>query len=221
MALELLRRLLEISPRYDNKLRQFVCARTGTPLTGLIKTLERTFYDPSTHASRKYRGTSSSITRGVEMDAQIDEWVRDGVTPAGKYARTVTRLLERSNIRLVATQVPICDAETGVYAVADGLGVDAAGRVVLVEWKSGYDVAYTTARGRMKAPLDTVPNSYKNRHALQVYVAGLMLRQYGVQSVRCMVVVANKGGTRAWRVDAGIRAADTGIMEALRAGARR
>ena len=215
MALELVQRLRSLAPRYDARSRQYVHCANGAPLVGLVKTLESAFYVPSTHVIRKYRGTSSSIHTGVEMDAEMDEWVSNGVFPHSKYGRSVVGVLQRNNIRVLGTQVPITDPELGVYAVADGIGVDSSGHVVVLEWKTGYDVAYTTARGRMESPLGDVPNSYRNRHALQVYVASLLLRKHGVPDARCLVVVANKLGTRTWHVDKKLCAADTGILKCL------
>lgn len=222
VATECLRRLRALAPQYDARLRQFVHRESGAPLSGLVRCLENRFYAPTVHGARRYGGTSSSTARGIEMDAQIEEWVRDGVTPHGTFAKTVIRALQRASIKLLATQVPITDTELGIYAVADGLGVDAAGRMVVLEWKSGYDVAYTTGRGKMAAPLGDIPNSYRHRHALQVYVACLMLKkQLDIDAgrVRSLVVVTNKSGTRVWQVDKRMCVADTDILCALKSEA--
>lgn len=212
MARALLARLGDRSPVYSHTHKCWM--HSSLPLSGLLKTLERTFYEPSVHKRRWFRGSSSTTAAGIRADQQLAEWVRAGTVPKHKAAREILRVLERERIRLLATQVRVGDARMGICAVIDGIGEDAAGAPVVLEFKTGYDVAYVTGRGTMAHVLNTVPNSYRHRHGLQAFVASLLIST--AAPPRALVVVTGAKGTRVWSVDDRVVAQKSGIVRVLR-----
>jgi hypothetical protein len=201
MTTSILAALAARAPTFDKQRECF--QRAGVVYSGLIPTLRKTFY--ATFKIHRRRGSKrqpgappmSFVTkaRGCRIHEQLGLWGRTGRTPLDSLARQISVSLHQRGIRLVASEVPIADEDARVATAIDAIGEDSEGRVVIIEFKAGYQKG-THGHG----PLDnlpglSVPSTPLNHALLQLGMTRAILEEnYGVYADQYLLVVSNGGG---------------------------
>lgn len=141
-------------------------------MRGLLPTLQRHFYPH--YQSKKRKRCTSSTDLGERIDKEMQAFVANGrVLPPGHhpFSFKLACAFQRYRLQLLATQVPLFDAKQRILTYIDAVGLDHRTNPptpFLADFKTGYDVGYTSSCGTMLEPFSMVPNHYKNQHHLQL-----------------------------------------------------
>lgn len=159
------------SIRFDPARKSYVC--TEGARGGLHSALKKRFYPVYQRKRRSVRATkrhrhASSLTKGKEIDYQLQEYVKSGRKPTDTWALCVVQYLEQKmEHEVVATQIPtfVCVSNQERITQADVITKDCKNRLWMWEIKSGWNQA--NAQGTLKRPLTQVPNKDHNHWELQ------------------------------------------------------
>lgn len=144
-------------------------------MKGLLPCLQHHFY-PNYRPKKRKRGSSSSKKTGIRVDKEMEAFVAAGRRLACGYHPFSLKLVQAFHahkLQLLATQVPLFDAQQHILTYIDAVGLDYSDDPqkpvpILIDFKTGYDVGYTSSCERMQPPFERVPDSPKNQHHLQL-----------------------------------------------------
>ena len=201
MAAVFISKLAARAPVFD---RQHSCfKRDGLAYSGLLPTLRKVFY-PSfcirrRRAARRPPGSvqRSYVTkaRGCRVHAQLGVWCRTGLLPVDPLASQIATSLRSRGIKLHACEVPISDDTARVATAIDAIGEDSEGRVVVLEFKAGYQKGTRGHAPLRELTTKTVPSTPLNHALLQLGMTRAILAEnYDVHATQHLLVVSNSSG---------------------------
>jgi hypothetical protein len=164
--------------------------------------------------ARRGGGGRLRVQRGLVLGRRLDSEFRNYARGTGGLNGSVVTVLRRRGIRLVDSQTTIWLPHVGVKTPVDGIGVDAAGCVWVVELKNTQQtVAEHRASYALPCPNNThlrngMINSECVRYSLQAGfgVAGFR-RAHPTLSVRGIVIVNCSDGACGYAIDTSTYAA--------------
>jgi hypothetical protein len=172
-------------------------------VSGLCPVLAALFYPTFRHGGhsgrwpfkRTYPSVRVTPTRGIRVHAQLEGWRATGRLPRDQLARNIVESLTSRGITLTACEVPVVYSAANVGTLIDALGVDATGRTVVLEFKTGYQRT-GLAQGHL-AVLETVriPSRPLNHALLQLAMTRAILHaEYGLSADQHLLIISNGRG---------------------------
>jgi hypothetical protein len=144
----------------------------GKCVGGLLPALTKKYYPDYLQKKRQHRGKrlrkASTRKQGIAIDNQLEAYVRDGKRPRNQLAKAIVAYLEdQCGHTIQAAQMPV------VIRFFDGIRIsqadiiteDSAGRLYMVEVKSGYN--QSRSQGVLTDVEGDVDNNRKNHWELQ------------------------------------------------------
>ena len=137
------------------------------------------------------RGRGGGMARGRQVDNEIQRWIQEGdaqgavplkphrsvrgsKVPKGPqpllhpFSRAFIALTERLRLTPVASQVVVRDEQCNIATLVDAVFLNAKGRVVVVELKTGFEGYNDVSTGRMLAEFAHLSNAPANQHKVQL-----------------------------------------------------
>lgn len=195
-------------------------------LKGLVPALHECFY-PDFQMSRPAQGGTekapivgssaklkkgtkrAGMARGKAVDEAIIRAVKTrNFTPSCRATRHIFAALFKMGLTPAMTQVSVhgMSKDVRIGTAADLVCVNEAMQPVIVEIKTGYSNQWDAHNGKMKAPLNTLTNSPKNQHMLQVALtAELFYYTTGIKVADAFVLRVIASGVDYTRVTPEIR----------------
>ena len=121
----------------------------------------------------KQKGRGGGLARGRLVDNEIQQWIQ-GTTPKGAkpqlhpFSRAFIALTQRLRLTPVATQVVVRDERCNIATLVDAVFLNAVGRTVVIELKTGLEGYNDVSTGRMRAEFAHLTNSPANQHKVQL-----------------------------------------------------
>ena len=201
----------------------------GHNIDGLTKPLERTFYSDykfglayslrDKKACRKLprflrrfnRRNVRGTLRGTVFHMQMAKWAQCNgnmdlfakkVKRPLSYTLKAIRCLQAAGIRPLAVKLKPYDEKLGIATEIDLLGIrERDGRIVVVEFKTGFNGFELISTGKMKGPLTRWSNSPYYQFQLQLLTTCMMLvRNYGIRWRDLEPVIIHVNDTKTPRV---------------------
>jgi len=127
------------------------------------------------------RGRKGGMARGRQVDNEIQRWIQEGDVPLKNkkhkvpfhgelhpFSRAFIALTERLRLTPVASQVVVRDERCNIATLVDAVFLNAKGRVVVVELKTGFEGYNDVSTGRMLAEFAHLSNAPANQHKVQL-----------------------------------------------------
>ena len=134
------------------------------------------------------RGRGGGMARGRQVDNEIQRWIQEGDDAQGAvplknkkikipkgaqpllhpFSRAFIALTERLRLTPVASQVVVRDERCNIATLVDAVFLNAKGRVVVVELKTGFEGYNDVSTGRMLAEFAHLSNAPANQHKVQL-----------------------------------------------------
>jgi hypothetical protein len=197
MASSFLDAVQPLSPIFDESRACF--RRNGVIQSGLLPTLRAVFFPTYLHRKSHSHPRGSRFvvekSRGIRVHAQLAALCDIGTLPSDLLARQIVESLNSRGIRLIACEVPICDPDTHVATAIDAVGEDTWGRVVIIEFKAGYQHS-THGHGPLPNLAEgVVPSTALNHAMLQLGMTRAILREkYHIEAHQYLLIVSNGKG---------------------------
>ena len=145
-------------------------------LTGVIKEVffPDYLYTGANRAELPRRGGRGGFARGRLVDREVQRWIQAGggrVKKSAKlhlFSRAFIALTRRLELTPLAAQVVVRDEKCDIGTLVDGVFLNASGRVVVVELKTGFEGYKERSTGRMLAEFSHQTNSPVNQHGVQL-----------------------------------------------------
>jgi hypothetical protein len=126
---------------------------------------------------------------------QLEVWGKTGRTPRDALAKQITVSLTARGIRLVGSEVPIRAEAAQVATAIDEIGEDADGRVVVLEFKAGYQRGTHGQTPLRHIVSSVVPSTPVNHATLQLAMTrAILMEEYGVHVDQYLLVISNGTG---------------------------
>ena len=141
----------------------------------------------------KKPGRGGGMARGRQVDNEIQRWVQEGAAqgatplkpprglerskdPKGKegtqalhpFSRAFIALTQRLHLTPVATQVVVRNEQCNIATLVDAVFLNAKGRIVVVELKTGFEGYNDVSTGRMLAEFAYLTNAPASQHRVQL-----------------------------------------------------
>ena len=204
--------------------------RPARPSIGLLKPIrfafgldEHPIANNTLYGGRRRHRASSSLELGIRVHAELElcaEWhpprswpppadalpsESQGAASLHPMTLAILDALNEHRWRLLASEVPLYDAASGIETRADVVAFDEhRGRLVLIEVKTGHSSGYQTTLHTRTARLpviEPVRDSYETRAHLQLCWMDWALRSYVADGtavdVLAVVLRVDGAGTRA------------------------
>lgn len=181
--------------------------------TFIKKTLMQNIkYVPPKEARIKCKGkqsTQKARRRGLFLGRKLDKALQEYVEKGTKSIciAAVLRRLRCSGLTLIAVQVPVVCKQLKIKTFIDGIAVNAANDVYVVELKNTqmtvkqHEAAYSLPALKNNFLTNGLKNSEFNRHGLQAYFGVIGMREcYSIRS-RPIVIINCANGVRLQRFD--------------------
>jgi hypothetical protein len=175
----------------------------GRNFSGLLPTLNRIFYPGFKRKRTRFRKRGPDAppmpvvtkARGIRVHSQLQAWCEMGSKPRDGLAKQIIESLTARNIRLIACEVPICDTENRVATAIDGIGEDEQGRVVVLEFKAGYQRGARGHGNLQTLPGVAVPSTPLNHATLQLAMTKAILgERYQIEADQHLLLISNGKG---------------------------
>ena len=133
-------------------------------------------------------------SRGLMVDHQVQKWIKgqgaaphelrgmfedQGAQPLTfhPFARAFIELTQKLELTPIGTQVVVQDERCNVATLVDAVFLNAKGRVVLVELKTGFEGYNDTSNGDMKTDFAYLTNAPANQHQIQLAFTRCMFEE--------------------------------------------
>ena len=128
----------------------------------------------------KKRGKAGGMARGRLVDNEVQRWMEKGLAPSPSlhpFSRGFIALVTRLRLTPVATQVVCRDESCNIATLVDAVFLNAQGRIVVVELKTGFDGYNDSSNGRMREDFKHLSNSPHNQHKVQLAFTQVMFEK--------------------------------------------
>jgi len=197
MASSFLDAVQPLSPEFDASRSCF--RRNGVIQSGLLPTLRAVFFPTYLHRKSHSRSSGPRFavekSRGIRVHTQLAALCDIGTPPSDLLARQIVASLNSRGIRLIACEVAICDPDTHVATAIDAVGEDTWGRVVIIEFKAGYQNSTYGHGPLINLEGSVIPSTALNHAMLQLGMTRAILREkYHVDAHQYLLIVSNGKG---------------------------
>ena len=132
------------------------------------------------------RDKQGGMARGRRVDNDVERWIKASVRPEASkraapqdilnrkhkqphvYAQAFIALMKKLDLTPLGAQVVVRDEACNLATLVDGVFLNRAKRVVLIELKCGFEGYNETSSGKMHAPFGAYSNAPCNQHQLQL-----------------------------------------------------
>jgi hypothetical protein len=134
----------------------------------------------------KKRGKGAGMARGRQVDTEIQHWMARGFAKQGDkgrapplhpFSRAFIALVTRLRLTPVATQVVCRDESCNIATLVDAVFLNAQGRIVVVELKTGFEGYNDASNGRMRGEFRHLTNAPANQHKVQLAFTQIMFER--------------------------------------------
>lgn len=140
---------------------------------------------PGSHSRAKRGGRFAGLIKGSQVHRELREFVTLDAERFARqhgalhpYSRRVLRVLvDEMRWHPFLPEKDIADELLGIGTSVDMILVDAQGRLVLIEVKTGYRDYFEQADGQMRGAVVALKNNVLNQATMQVAVAALILQR--------------------------------------------
>lgn len=184
--------------RYDPDTKSYRFLKNGVNIScgGVHNTLKSIFYphykDNRSRRSKKVKVKGSSKAQGIRVDRELANMV-EGVLPKRKMHPMTHKILsyfEAVGERLQAAQVPVCLTTNATKLTqADLITMDAQGRLILYELKTGAPIGFRVKQGTFQVHnFEDIPCTKKNIWQLQLAYTRMGLEAAGIPIYKSFVI---------------------------------
>lgn len=177
-------------------------SHSSSRMEGITKIIQQLFHPLKLDVSSGGMATGGA-SRGIKVDNQLANLINNGISPDdGKFnPYAILAMHELMNQKLVpfCAQYAISAPSLGIATATDILCIDESGDIVNVQLKTGFEKNYEKqARSGLCmmsphiecAKLTDMPDTFHNRHRLQLIVEHIIVSTFAVDS-RLLVVTSD------------------------------